>query len=56
MSKAILSGHSKTTLPDLDRIARETQLVIRASPKFTPGEYKGTVLFIRIGGFRPRSQ
>lgn len=36
MSKAIVSSHSKPTLPDLDRIARETQLVIRASPKFTP--------------------
>ena len=44
MSKAILARHSKLTLPDLDLIARATQLVIRASPKFTPDGFLQSLL------------
>jgi len=35
---------SKLILPDLDSIARETQLVIRQSPKFTPDGFLQTLL------------
>jgi len=44
MSRTPPTDCSKLILPDLDSISRETQLVIRKSPKFTPDGFLQTLL------------
>jgi len=39
MSKTLPADCSKLILPDLEIIASETKLVIRKSPKFSPGGF-----------------
>ena len=44
MSKSIPVDCSELALPDLDVIASETTLVIRKSPKFSPGGFLQSLL------------
>ena len=44
MSKAISSGQSRSALPNLDRIAHETKLIIRKSSKFSAAAFLQSLL------------
>ena len=44
MSKSLPTDLSKLVLPDLDVIASDTKLVIRKSPKFSPGGFLQSLL------------
>ena len=44
MSSNLLTGCSKITLPDLDKIAIESQLVVRKSRKFSPDAFLQSLL------------
>ncbi|MBG7608048.1 MAG: hypothetical protein IZT59_08495, partial [Verrucomicrobia bacterium] len=44
------ADRSKIILPDLDRIATETSLVVRKSSRFTPGAFMQSLLSAVISG------
>jgi hypothetical protein len=50
MSKAIPADRSKLSLPDLHLIAKETQLIIRESKKFTAGGFLQSLLSSVVTG------
>lgn len=56
MSKPLPTDCSKLTLPDLDLIARETGLVIRKSPRFSPDGFLQTLLKSVVTGLASLNQ
>ena len=56
MSKAIPTDRSKMNLPDLDLIAKETQLIIRKSKKFTAAEFLQSLLSSVVTGLASCNQ
>ena len=44
------AGRSKIILPDLDLIATKTSLVVRESPRFTPGGFMQSLLSAVVTG------
>ena len=56
MSKTSPAGRSRPSLPDLDFLATKSRLVIRKSPKFSPGAFLQSLLGSVVTGLASLNQ